>query len=245
RDVDGEILDFGVSGNLRFSDMIMYDRQTQSWWQQFTGEGLVGDYNGSTLDILPSQVIGFGQFAAEFPEADVISRTTGASRDYGRNPYAGYDSGRPFLFNGALDNRLPATSRVLGGIIGGEAIAYPIEILQDEVAINDTVGEREIVAVWQAGTVSALDNSRIDNSRDVGTAAVYSRVLEDETVLTFEVNPDGDGFIDAETGSTWNVFGRATGGEFEGTQLRQIVASMHFWFAWNAFQPESELYGIE
>jgi hypothetical protein len=245
RNVDGDILDFGVSGNLRNSDLIMYDRQTDSWWQQFTGEGIVGSYNGAMLEMLPSQIVGFGQFAAEFPDAEVLSRNTGVGRDYGVNPYSGYDGiENPFLFDGELDRRLPATSRVLAGIVGGEAVAYPFAALNEEVVINDTVGEREIVALWQPGVKSALDDREIDASRDVGTAAIYTRELEDGTVLTFSISDDGGSITDDQTGSTWNPFGRATAGELEGTELRQIVAGTHFWFAWAAFSPESEVYGL-
>lgn len=244
RNVEGAVLDFGVSGNLRNSDLIMYDRQSQSWWQQFTGEGIVGQYTGTMLTMLPSQIVGFGQFAEEHPDGEVLSRNTGFNRSYGANPYSGYDSTtNPFLFAGEIDDRLPATSRVLAGFIGGQAIAYPFEALQTEGVINDTVDGREIVALWQSGVASALDQRQIDASRDVGTAAIYSRELEDGTVLTFNVE---DGVItDDQTGSEWNSFGRAESGELEGTQLRQIVAGTHFWFAWTAFQPEAELYTAE
>ena len=245
RTVEGDTLDFGVSGNLRNSDLIMYDRQTESWWQQFTGEAIVGEYTDTMLEMLPSQIIGFGAFAAEFPEAEVLSKETGARRQYGQNPYAGYDSVEtPFLFDGELDERLRATERVLAGYIGGEAIAYPYPTLQAEQVINDTVGEREVVALWQPGVKSALDSREIDASRDVGTAAVYSRELEDGTILTFSPTDDG-GIVDDETGSTWNAFGRATSGELEGTRLRQMIAAPHLWFAWNAFAPEAELYGFD
>jgi hypothetical protein len=245
RNVDGEVLDFGVSGNLRNSDMIMYDRQTQSWWQQFTGEGIVGVYTNTQLTLLPSQVVGFGEFATSFPDGMVLSRQTGTSRNYGRNPYAGYDSttGRPFLFDGELDDRLPATERVLGGIIGGEAKAYPFPVLRSERVINDSIGGRAVLAVWQPGVVSALDASVIDESQDIGTAAIYSRELADGTVLTFTFTSDGT-LLDEQTGSQWNVFGLAESGELEGTQLRLQVGGAHFWFAWNAFHPEAELYGM-
>ena len=206
RTVDGDVLDFGVSGNLRNSDLIMYDRQTESWWQQFTGEAIVGEYTGTQLDVLPSQIIGFGQFAETYPDAEVLSRETGANRNYGSNPYAGYDSTEnPFLFDGEVDRRLPATSRVLAGFVGSEAIAYPFNALQEEVVINDTVDGRDVVAVWQPGTKSALDQRDIDASRDIGTAALYERELDDGTVLTFTVE-DGN-IVDEQTGSTWNAFG--------------------------------------
>jgi len=243
RRVDGQVLEFGVSGNLRNSDMIMFDRQTESWWQQFTGEGIVGDFNETLLDIIPSQVIGFGQFAERFPDGQVMSRETGFRRSYGSNPYTNYDSSsRPFLFRGDVDSRLPATERVLAGEIGGEPIAYPFSTLFEELVINDTVGGEDIVAFWQPGVASSLDRSVIDQSQDVGTANIYSRVVDGQT-LTFII--ENDQLVDEETGSTWNLFGEATSGELEGTQLQQKIAAPHFWFAWAAFHPETEVWGLE
>lgn len=119
------MLDFGTTGKLRNSDLIMYDRQTESWWQQFTGQGIVGRFAGKQLAFLPSQVISFADFAAEFPDALVLARP-GLSRSYGTNPYTNYDSStRPFLFYGKLDDRLPATERIVGVVVAGAVKAYP------------------------------------------------------------------------------------------------------------------------
>ena len=89
---DAGVLSFGVTGKLRFSDMVMYDRQTETWWQQATGVGIVGDLTGAKLEFVPSQLISLDQFAAAYPDGQVLSRETGFSRDYGRNPYVGYDA---------------------------------------------------------------------------------------------------------------------------------------------------------
>lgn len=243
RRVEGETLRFGVSGNLRNSDLIMWDDVTESWWQQFTGEGIVGFYTGTELELLPSLVVGFNAFVERYPEGQVLSRETSFSRSYGSNPYVFYDSSdQPFLFAGEVDDRLFPTQRVLAGMIGGEPVAYPFEDLRELGAINDTVGEQNVVALWQPGSASALDESQIDESLDVGMAAVYSRNLDGQT-LTFSLV---DGSIqDDQTGSTWTVFGLAQSGEMQGKQLRQLLAFPHFWFAWAAFQPETRVYGLE
>jgi hypothetical protein len=113
REVNGEVLRFGVSGNLRNSDLIMWDGVTESWWQQLTGEAIVGELTGTLLDIIPSQVFGFGEFAERFPDGMVLSPQ---GRNYGSNPYVGYDEneGRPFLFEGEIDERLASpVDRVL------------------------------------------------------------------------------------------------------------------------------------
>ncbi|PJF37153.1 MAG: hypothetical protein CUN49_01875, partial [Candidatus Thermofonsia Clade 1 bacterium] len=242
RHVDGQILRFGVSGNLRKSDLIMWDDQTQSWWQQITGEAIVGALTGTRLALISSQVVSFEAFKKAFPEGRVLSRDTGHDRSYGRNPYTGYDGNpRPFLFEGTLDTRLPATEHVLAGVVDGVPIAYPFSLLAREGVINDVVGKVPVVAFWQDGAVSALDRSEIDKSRRIGMAALYERTV-DGRKLTFELGKDGLP-RDLETGSIWNVFGRATEGALAGTQLVRAFANPHFWFAWAAFQPETRVYG--
>lgn len=242
RRVDGETLFFGTTGNLRNSDLIMWDDKTQSWWQQFTGEGIVGAYTGTTLTMLPSQVVGFEQFKQQYPQGQVLSRETGTSRSYGSNPYTFYDSSQqPFLFTGELDTRLPATAHVLAGVVGGQPVAYPFEVLQTEFVINDTVGGEAVVALWQVGVASALDASQIDEGRDIGTAALFSRNLNGQT-LTFTA-AEGGLIRDDQTGSIWNAFGTATEGDLKDGQLQQLVGAPHFWFAWAAFQPETAVYG--
>lgn len=244
RRVDTATLRFGVSGNLRNSDLIMWDDITQSWWQQLTGEAIVGTYTDTRLTFVPSQVIGFGDFAAQYPDGQVLSRETGYSRSYGQNPYEGYDSSaQPFLFEGDIDPRLPATEHVLGGLIGDTAVAYPFSILAEERVINDTVGDAEVVAFWQDGVVSALDAGAIDSSRDVGTAALYNRELNGQ-VLTFILDEAGV-IRDEQTNSQWNVFGQAETGELAGSQLTREIAGPHFWFAWAAFRPETRVYGLD
>jgi hypothetical protein len=244
RRVGEQTLRFGVSGNLRNSDLIMWDNFTESWWQQFTGEGIVGAYTGTKLKVIPSQLTDFAAFEAAYPKGVVLNRNTGNDRSYGRNPYVGYDtSPRPFLFSGTPDPRLPAMERVLGGLVGGQAVAYPFGILAQVGVVNDTVGGQPVVAFWQDGAVSALDDSRIDESRRVGTAALYGRVVNAQT-LTFRRGADGT-ITDVETGSTWNVFGRAISGPLKDTQLNREVAGPHFWFAWAAFRPETTVYAAK
>lgn len=245
RRVDGEVLEFGVSGLLRNSDMVMFDRQTETLWQQLTGEGLVGDYQGTLLDFVPSQVISFDVFAERYPEGMVMSRDTGFNRQYGVNPYTGYDSrtGQPFLFDGEVDPRLESpVDHVLAAEVDGVAKAYPFDDIREAGVVNDTIGETPVVIFFQSGVASALDQSSIDNSRDLGTAGMYESTVDGQ-VLTFTPNED-DTFTDDQTGSTWNAFGEAIDGELVGTELEWVNAFPHFWFAWAAFRPETEVYGL-
>ena len=246
RQIGAELLDFGVSGLLRNSDLIMFDRQSESWWQQLTGEALVGAFAGTLLDIVPSQVISFGSFSARHPDGLVMSRETGYNRQYGLNPYRDYDTqpGRPFLFRGEIDPRLDSpVDHVLAAIIGDVAVAYPFDILRAERVVNDVVAETPLVVFYQGGVASALGDAQIDKARDIGTAGMYEATLDDGRLLKFVANGDG-AFYDEETGSTWNAFGEAIAGELEGSQLRWINAFPHFWFAWAAFHPQTEVYGI-
>ncbi|MFW5709100.1 MAG: DUF3179 domain-containing protein, partial [Chloroflexota bacterium] len=128
RQIDGQTLRLGVSGMLRNSDLIMWDDVTESWWQQLTGEAIIGDFVGRQLPILPSQIVSFGAFKQQFPDGIVLDDGNGR---YGRNPYVGYDTNpRPFLFTGQIDTRLDSpTERVLAATIQGESIAYPFSIL--------------------------------------------------------------------------------------------------------------------
>jgi hypothetical protein len=238
RTVDDNVLRFGVSGNLYNSDLIMWDDLTESWWQQLTGKGVVGEYNGYQLEIVPSQVIGYGVFKDHYPDGKVLRGPQGI---YGRNPYAGYDSSpNPFLFRGPMDERLFPTARVLAIDMNGLRVAYSFNTLQTEHLVNDTVEATDVVVFWQTGAASALDNSDIDSSKDVGMAIMYHRTLSSGETLTFRFE-DGV-FRDNETDSTWNIFGEATDGELEGSVLRQLNAFPHFWFAWAAFYPDTVLY---
>lgn len=243
RELDGVVYDFGTTGNLRFSDLVMYDRQTESWWQQATGEAIVGVLTGTRLTFVPSQILALEDFAANYPEGDVLSRDTGHQRQYGRNPYVGYDTvdQQPFLFRGEVDGRLPPMERVVTVNQGGEAAAYPYSELEKVGVVNDRVGEQDIVVFWEAGVSSALDAPDIDQGRDVGGTGVFDPQL-DGTQLSFE-RREGT-IVDRETGSTWNITGQATDGELAGERLERVGHADHFWFAWAAFEPETRIWTV-
>ena len=243
RAFEGQVLDFGTTGRLRYSNMVMYDRQTESWWQQATGEAIAGELTGRQLAFVPASVVSWADFRAAHPGGEVLSQDTGYSRDYGRNPYAGYDSvyGSPDLYHGpATPDVLPPMAAVMTVDLNQEAVAYPFELLQAVHAVNDTVGGVPIVVLWAPGTGSALGAPTVDGGRDVGAAAVFLRELGGQT-LTF-VYAD-DRFMDEQTGTEWSVLGRAVSGPSAGSQLTLAVGISHFWFSWAAFRPETRIYG--
>lgn len=241
RRLDGVVYDFGTSGSLRYSDLIMWDRQTESWWQQLTGEAIIGELAGRRLNFLPAPIISWADFKAANPGSQVLSREIGNPRDYGRNPYAGYDQADrpPFLYDGIPDGRLSPKERVLALSINGADIAFPFLILEEEPVVNYNRGGRDIVVFFKKGTLSALDSSSIAKSRDVGATGVFDPNL-DGRKLTFR--SQGSKILDQETGSEWNILGQALNGPLAGSKLDPITHANHFWFAWAAFKLETIIY---
>jgi Protein of unknown function (DUF3179) len=237
------VLRFGTTGNLRHSDLVMWDDRTESWWQQFTGEAIVGKLTGTRLEVLPSQTLSWADFKAHHPDGDVLSNDTGFDRVYGANPYQHYDDpdSDPFLLEGKPDRRLPPKERVVAIKRDGGAIVVPFSRLAREPVVELEVGADPVVVFYKRGVLSPLDNAGIPYSRDVGTAGTFDRRLGDR-LLSFE--PSGDGrFRDRQTGSTWNIRGRATAGALAGRRLRPVVSDQQFWFAVAAFLPDARILG--
>ncbi len=241
RRLEGRVLDFGTTGKLRKSDLVMYDRQTESWWQQFSGQGIVGEMSGKLLKRIPASIVAFEDFKAAYPDAAVLSRRTGHMRPYGKNPYSGYDriDDQPFLFNQPVDERLPPMERVLNVTVDTTHRLYPFSVLKDEPVINDKVENLPVVVFSRQGTLSVLDESVIAKSKTVPSATVYERRL-DGRVLHFELR-DGR-LLDRETGSEWNLFGTCVAGPLKDKQLEKPDSGVHFAFAWLAFNPKSQIY---
>lgn len=241
RRVDGRPLDFGTTGRLRKSDLVMYDRRTESWWQQFTGQGIVGHYAGARLIQVPSHIVAYEDFKAAYRGGRVLSRETGHSRPYGRNPYRGYDriGDQPFLFRDPADSRLPPMERVISVTSGATQKIYPFSALSQTPVINDEIAGLPVVILSKAGTLSVLDEETIRASRTIPSATAFDRRISGR-ILHFEWH-DG-GIRDRETGSAWNLFGQAIEGPLRGRRLASAESGVHFAFAWLAFNPASEIY---
>ncbi|WP_246730313.1 DUF3179 domain-containing protein [Nitratireductor mangrovi] len=168
RRVDGRTLDFGTTGKLRNSDLVMYDRQTESWWQQFTGEAIVGALTGKSLKLIPSRIVSFRAFREEHPEAPVLVPNDPKMRPYGRNPYAGYDQrAAPFLYRGDYPSNILAMERVVVVRTGGEPIIVSLEKVR-----NGGHVARGYEISYVDGVASALDATEIAEGRNVGTVEV-------------------------------------------------------------------------
>jgi hypothetical protein len=248
-EVDGEVTTFGTSGKLYNSNLVMYDRATESYWPQAWGQAVMGRLTGTELERVPAQIVSWRDFRSSFPEDLVLSKDTGHDRDYGLNPYPGYDDidNPPFLFDGEVDGRLTAVERILGVEAGKHVTAFPYFRLKDSArgewaAVNAYMGDEPVVVLWKAGTVSALDSEDIAESRDVGAAAAFARRMEGRT-LTFAVA--GSGVVDKETGSIWTLLGKAVEGPLAGEELEAVDAHDSFWFDWAAFHPDTEVWSGE
>jgi hypothetical protein len=240
RRLGDRVLELGTSGMLYNSALVMYDRQTESLWGHFTGDAIIGHLAGERLDVFPMSTVSWADWRDAHPDGLVLSRETGFERDYGRNPYPGYDEvdSSPFLFDGEVDGRLAAMERVVGIARDGRAVAVRLDELADRGVMEvDLAGSR--VVVWvRPGTVSALDATSVAEGREVGATGVFVPVAGDRE-LSFE--RDGDEIVDAETGTRWDVLGRAVDGPLAGTTLEPVAHVDTFWFAWAAFQPDTEI----
>lgn len=237
------LLDFGVSGMLRNSDLVMWDRQTESWWQQFTGTALVGELAGEQLTSLSSMIISLGEFLEAYPGGLVLSTNTGHDNEYGTNPYTGYDNldnKQPRLYKGEVDSRLPAMERVIDVQVDGKYRIYPLSVVSREQVINDVFEDQPLAVFYTSKTVSILDEKSIAESREIGSVTVFSPLVND-VLLTFK--KEENAFVDEQTASVWSITGKCISGKLKGEELRPVVHGNHFAFAWFEFFPDSDIYG--
>ncbi|WP_417434016.1 DUF3179 domain-containing protein [Hoeflea sp.] len=169
RTIDGEVTSFGTTGKLRNSDLVMYDRATESWWQQFTGEAITGSRTGTSLKVIPSRLESWQSFRQRFPDGQVLVPGNPGLRDYGRNPYAGYDSSSvPFLYRGPMPEGISPLSYVVVVRDGPEPVAIALDRLRREGKISSNGIEIE----WLAGVRSVLDTGAIEEGREIGSVNV-------------------------------------------------------------------------
>jgi hypothetical protein len=251
------ILDFGTSGLLYNSSLVMYDRQTETLWSHFTAQAIHGQLVGTQLVTIPVAIVSWGTWREAHPNSLVLSRETGHEREYGLNPYPGYDTtaGRPFLFQGEIDGRLTAMTRITGISLRGSpsqdgidqsadtrtptTLAVPLVTLQERQVIHTVLGEEDIVVWWIPGTNSALNLHDIVFSVDVGSVGVFSPIVNGRQL---RFRPEGRMFVDEQTESRWNILGHAVEGPLAGSRLPQIEHLDTFWFAWAAFWPDTVIY---
>ena len=236
----GRVLSFGTSGILYDSNLLMYDRQTQSLWVQFTGQAVAGVLIRHQLHPYPMQTVSWGAWRAAHPHGWVLSRDTGYTRPYGFNPYPGYDKigSQPFLFSGQVNGRFTAMTRLVGISYGGAAVAVLLTALRRSRVIDVTLAGQPVTVWWQRGTASALSSPTIAGGTDVGATGAFIPVVHGRRLHFL---PVAGGFRDRETGSHWSVLGHAGAGPLAGQTLTPVTHEDTFWFVWAAFRPHTRV----
>jgi hypothetical protein len=229
--VGTEATTFGTSGKLVNSNLVMYDRETGSYWPQVLGRAITGAYKGEVLDQFPLVWTRWGNAKAEYPDALVLSDDTGFLRNYGSDPYGSYldeDSyyykGNPFMPVMNRDARLSPKEVVIGVKSGGSQLAILKSRVAEERVVNLVVGDTPVVAFYD---------------EDLDAVRVFVRIIEGQVL---EFASEGSGIVD-DRGSTWSEVGRALGGPLEGASLVHADYFDVMWFSWVAYYPDTELYG--
>ena len=224
RDIDGETTEFGTTGKLYNSNLLMYDRLTDSYWSQALGTAVKGELAGKSLDIMPFDLMRWRDWKSIHPDTLVLTTDTGHVRAYGTDPYGNYYTDPNIMFPVShRDDTLHPKEVIAGLYLDDTYKAYRQNDIETHTLINDSVGDVPILLL------SLFD----ENYR------IFDRRALDMT-LEFEV-VDGS-IIDTQTKSVWNYDGISISGELEGNKLERLASSPGFWFEWVAFHPETLLY---
>jgi hypothetical protein len=224
------VVQFGTSGKLYNSNLVMYDRTSKSLWSQALAEGIVGKYAGTKLERVPFDIAYWKEWKQLYPDSKVLSKDTGSNRPYGADPYGDYYTNSDVLFPiSNKDGRLSLKEIVVGLENKGQYKAYKLQEIENKKVINDQVNGKSI-------TLFSLYPFMI---------RAYDPVVEDgaeKIVLQFDYNAKNNKFIDKQTGSLWTFEGKAISGQMKGKQLTRIAFDEGFWFEWVAFHPKTEIY---
>ena len=233
RMVNGGLTTFGVSGLLHQTNLMPYDRNSNSTWSQMRLDCVNGPLIRSAAQTEHVIETTWSTWKSMFPDSEVLSRNTGFNRDYERYPYGNYKTSNDLFFPINNDNEeLHRKERVLGVLVNNIATAYPLSDFEgaETKVLIDNVGGREVVVFGNRSLnmIAAYEN-RID-SADPGLE--FSPVSE----------PVGEAILTDNEGNEWNIFGEAISGPREGQRLDRVVSFVGFWFAWATFYPNIDLY---
>jgi hypothetical protein len=235
---DGRLLTFAVSGLLRDGNSLLFDRETETWWRQLTGEGLTGELHERQLQPVPFTVVATEEYRRAYPRAPVLNAPDGTPIRYRLNPYLGYDTpgAKPIYTRAEADVRLPAMQRVAVIEIGGRlaAIPYPDDGLVRAYHL-EREGER-VVLFYDALARSPLEGRDIPASRSIGSFTAFRPLTADGRALTFTDQGRLDPIFETDAGAQYDVFGRG-----EGNQLAPVMVGEGFWFSVSAVYPAIEI----
>lgn len=251
RDVAGRTLTFGVSGQLVGANLVMFDRETVSRWQQLTGRATAGPLEGTELELLAVQMVSFGSWVDAHPDGLVLEEPAGSNFNYDIDPYAGYDvdPNQPsFVYDppGVVgpaeptDPRLPPKWRVVGVETDDGTVAFPVPSRKGEAAVETgRIGELPLVAFFRFG-VALPEKSYLLSEAPRGWAGTVFVARLGGRDLSF--SPDGGGgFLEQLTGSVFDAFGRGLSGPLAGRTLGSVPQVTAFWFSWSHFHPETRV----
>ena len=237
RQIDGKVVEFGVSGKLLMNDLVMYDRDTDSLWSQILGEGLTGTHRGRTLTAVESLQTTWGIWSQLHPTSLVLDNTIRA--DSYASYYVSGDSGVHGDF--VDDDRLPDKAVVVGVVVNGEPRAYPIALSREEPLINDVLGGEAILTAFVPDGATGVVYRRLLATAPAGAGVAPGTVLR----FTTET-PESFTMTDVETGSVWNrLTGEAESGPLAGARLERLPATTSFWFGWRDFFPRTSVHGVD
>lgn len=224
RTIDGRAVEFGTSGKLYNSNLVMYDRTSESLWSQALGQAIDGEHVGKKLGRIPFDVALWRDWKTLYPESKVLSQDTGFGRPYGADPYGNYYTEPRILFPVShRDDRLDPKEIVVGLENKGSYRAYQLQQIEDTHILNDNINGKKVALM----------------SLHPFMVRAYDRSVDGQ-VLDFQYN-DGK-IVDRQTSSEWNFEGEAIQGEMIGKQLTRLPFDEGFWFEWVAFHPETSLY---
>jgi hypothetical protein len=241
---NGETYTFGSSGFLLRSNKLMYDRQTRTLWNQLTGEPALGPLVGEevTLDILPIVLTTWREWQNQHPDTVVLDNNTGFSRPYEPGAaYADYFSSVDTMFPvWQRNDLLPDKSNVYALRLDGVPKAYPIDLLTEELVVNDSVGQTNVVLIAPNGIVETSGRSARSGSDSSYIPGAEIRAYQ-RGEHTFAPGEDADTVVD-ETGAVWQVTEDALVSA-DGTMLDRLGGHLAYWFGWFAFFPNTLVYG--
>jgi hypothetical protein len=226
REFNDQVFEFGTSGKLYNSNLLMYDRTSDSLWSQALGEAVVGPLTGKKLEVYPSLTISWNEFKKNFRSGEVLSKNTGESRDYTRNPYGDYFINNSIFFPvNNKDSRLESKQIIFGAKNESGTKAFALEDVQKTKLINDKVGDLPVLVLWD---------------QTLKTVKAFERQIDGKEI-TFSLS--GETIVD-ESGSKWNSSGRSTAGSNNGFKLKVIPLENTFWFSWASSHPKTEVYQL-
>ena len=234
RTVDDQVVEFGTSGKLYNSNLVMYDRTTESLWSQAMAKGIVGKHGGKDLERIPFDIAAWSEWKKLHPESKVLSTDTGFGRPYGVDPYGNYYTEPNILFPVSHKDDRFGPKEIVVGIEDNNGMkkAYRISDIENKKVVNDAIGNKQIVLVsLEPFMVRAFDRSiQLEGTDEVIT-------------VQFEYEGSSNLLVDKETGTKWNFDGNAVEGRMKGKSLTRLPLDEGFWFSWVAFHPKTQVYG--